>query len=176
MFAFVFWCGCCSVSFQNFVLRHLVIAPIRKTKKPPKLFTPYNFFFFSKSEGKIRCSVHKCTTQKKNKMIPCIRYLHIFNPKLFKQPIRLKDENNSTSLLKQHSNIVPLNKARLHGLSLHYYKSCHLVENLRSHIHRACIFTPISHHDGNLEHLCGDLRKRIPALAGLIVGTEMVEW
>ena len=86
----------------------------------------------------------------------------------------LKDENNSTSLLKQHANIVSLNKASLHGLSLHCYKSCHLVETLRSHMHRACIFTAISHHDGKLEHLCGDLRTRIPALAGLIVGTEMM--
>ena len=146
-----------------------------QNQETTKAITPYEFFFQSKKE---RSGVAFTNTQhkKKNKMIPCIPYLHTFNAKLVKQPKILKDENNSTSLLKQHANIVSLNKARLHGLSLHCYKRCHLVENLRCHIHRACIFTPISHHDGNLEHLCSDLRKRIPALAGLIVGTEMVEW
>ena len=32
-FAFVLRCGYCSVSFQSFVLRHLVIAPVCNTKK-----------------------------------------------------------------------------------------------------------------------------------------------
>ena len=32
-FAFVLWRGYCSVSFQPFVLRHLVMAPVRSTKK-----------------------------------------------------------------------------------------------------------------------------------------------
>ena len=38
-FAFILWCGYCFcdiVSFQSFVLRHLVIAPVCKTKKLPK--------------------------------------------------------------------------------------------------------------------------------------------
>lgn len=74
-------------------------------------------------------------TKKSNKMIPCI-HLHICNAKRFKPPKSLKDENNSTSLLKQHANIISLNKARLHGLSLHCYKRCHLVETLRSHMQR----------------------------------------
>lgn len=68
-------------------------------------------------------------------MIPCI-HLYICNAKRFKRPKSLKDENNSTSLLKQHANIISLNKASLHGLSLHCYKRCHLVETLRSHMHR----------------------------------------
>ena len=34
-FAFVLWCGYCSVSFQSFLLRHLVITPIYNTKKLP---------------------------------------------------------------------------------------------------------------------------------------------
>ena len=33
-FAFVLWCGYSSISFQSFVLRHLVIAPVRNTQKP----------------------------------------------------------------------------------------------------------------------------------------------
>ena len=70
-------------------------------------------------------------------MIPCFHriHLHICNAKRFKPPKSLKDENNSTSLLKQHANIISLNKARLHGLSLHCSR-CHLVETLRSHMHR----------------------------------------
>ena len=34
-FAFVLWCGYFSVSFQSFLLRHLVITPICNTKKLP---------------------------------------------------------------------------------------------------------------------------------------------
>ena len=30
------WCGCCSLSFQSFLLSHLVIAPVSSTKKQPE--------------------------------------------------------------------------------------------------------------------------------------------
>ena len=136
LFGFVLWCGCCSLPFQNFVWRHLVIAPIFKTKKSPNLFTVYESFFYFKARRKDqvqRSQMHN--TKKSNKMIPCI-HLHICNAKRFKPPKSLKDENNSKSLLKQHANIISLNKARSHGLSLHCHKRCHLVETLRSHMHR----------------------------------------
>ena len=137
MFAFVWWCGCCSLPFQNFVLRHLVIPPICKTKKSPKLFTVYESFLFQSQKNRSGVAFTDAQHKKRNKMIPFFHriHLHIRNAKRFKPPKSLKDENNSTSLLKQHANIISLNKARLHGLSLHCYKRCHLVETLRSHMH-----------------------------------------
>ena len=135
LFAFVLWCGRCSLPFQNFVWRHLVIAPICKTKKSPKLLTVYESFLFQSQKKRSGVAFTNAQHKKSNKMIPCI-HLHICNAKRLKPPKSLKDENNSTSLLKQHANIVPLNKARLHGLSLHCYKRFHWVETLRSHMHR----------------------------------------
>ena len=171
LFAFVLWCGCCSLTFQNFVWRHLVTAPICKTKKSPKLCTVYESFLFQSQKKRSGVAFTNAQHKKSNKMIPCI-HLHICNAKRFKPPKSLKDENNSTSLLKQHANIISLNKARLHRLSLHCYKTFHLVETLS---HLTC--TDLHFHgDIPSEHLCGNLRTRIPALAGLIVGTEMVEW
>lgn len=128
-FCFVVW-----VLFATLPTRHLVIAPICKTKK--KLFTVYESFLFQSQKKRSGVAFTNEQHKKRNKMIPCIPYLHICNGKRFKPPKSLREENDSTSLLKQHANIISLNKARLHGLSLHCCKRWHLAETLRSHMHR----------------------------------------
>ena len=132
-FCFVVWVSfatlpkLCMTSFGD--CTHLQNQQITKA-----FYCLWNFFI---SSHKKRSGVAFTNAQhkKSNKRIPCI-HLHICNAKRFKPPKSLRDENNSTSLLQQHANIISLNKARLHGLSLHCYKRCHLVETLRSHMHR----------------------------------------
>ena len=52
LFAFVLWCGYCKVPFQTFILRHLVITPIRHLHiphnapyLPPKILHRHCFQF-----------------------------------------------------------------------------------------------------------------------------------
>ena len=66
-FAFALWSGCCSASFQYFVIDHLVIATVQNTTKLPPIYWIRHlpgkgriFVFSNRSESGTLLKTHIC--------------------------------------------------------------------------------------------------------------------